>query len=116
MKTINVDQLEPGMILAQSIHNEGNALELLSRDTILTNRHIDLLKNTSIIEVMIKDEDDEKSVDLDSIHQEIQKEIDTEIDHVLKSVVNQNMKINVLTGENALPIDERHKEVINETK
>jgi len=115
MKTVNIDQLEPGMILAQSIYNEENALELLSRNTVITNRHIDLLMNTSITEVKIKDAADDESLDLDSIHQEIQKEIDTEIEHVLKSVVNQNMQINVLTGENALPIDERHKEVINET-
>ena len=116
MKTVNIDQLEPGMILAESIYNEENALELLARDTVITKRHIDLLTKTSIIEVKIKEAADEVSDDLESIHQAIQEEIDTEIEHVLKSVMNQNMKINVLTGENALPIDERHKKIINETK
>lgn len=115
MKIVDIDQLEPGMILEQAIYNEENGQELLSENTVLTERHIELLESSHIVEVHIKDDEDDIS-DIESIHRAVEAEIETEIEEVLTSVVNQNMEIQVLTGENALPIDVRHEETIAETK
>ena len=113
MKTVNINELIPGMILKEAIFNEVNSIELLSSNTILTVRHIDLLKNAGIEEVSICTENN-----LEEKFEEIRKEIEESINvkEVLTNVVNQNMKINILTGEGNKPIDEKHENVINETK
>ncbi len=113
MKTVNVNELIPGMILEEAIFNEVNSIELLSNNTILTVRHIDLLKNAGVEYVKISAKNNQEDEFL-----EIRKEIEESINvrEVLTNVVNQNMKINILTGEGNKPIDEKHSEAINETK
>ncbi|MDM8533147.1 HD-GYP domain-containing protein [Clostridiaceae bacterium HSG29] len=113
MKTVNINELIPGMILKDAIFNELNSIELLSSNTILTVRHIDLLKNAGISEVSICTENNQKD-NFEEIRKEIEESIN--VKEVLTNIVNQNMKINILTGEGNKPIDEKHEKVINETK
>jgi putative nucleotidyltransferase with HDIG domain len=120
MKTVKTSELKPGMILKEAIYNEESAIELLSRNTIITQRHIYLLENANIENVIIKsededeDKDDEEEFDLEEIRKIVEGDIDVE--EILVNVVNQNMKINILTGEGNKPIDKKHEETIHETR
>lgn len=57
MKVVEVDKLKPGMIVAQSVINSEFVVILLS-NTVLTNKHILILKNLQVPAVKIKDEFD----------------------------------------------------------
>ena len=116
MKSVKISELKPGMILKEAIYNEENSIELLSKDTIITQRQIYLLENANIESVVVKTENTEEGIDLEELRKSIEDDIDTEIEDVLVSIVNQNMKINILTGEGNRPIDEKHEVVIEETR
>lgn len=113
MKYIDMDKLEPGMILADSIYNEQGTIELLSKGIVLTQRQIDLLKNAGVLDVKVETEE----ADLVQGTQKEDKDIiDLDVEEVITNIVNQNMKINVLTGEGNRPIDEKHIETISDTR
>jgi putative nucleotidyltransferase with HDIG domain len=116
MKSIKISELKPGMILKEAIYNEENSIELLSKDTIITQRQIYLLENANIESIVIKTESKEEGIDLEELRKSIEDDIDTEIEDVLVSIANQNMKINILTGEGNRPIDEKHEVTIEETR
>lgn len=115
IKMIDIIDLEPGMKLGEAIYNEENSIELLAKGTILTERHIQLLDNANIFEIEIEFSEDE-NFDLEKAKKEIEEIIEEDVEEVLVNVVNQNMKINILTGEGNIPIDERHEETIDDTK
>lgn len=118
MKTVKVNELKPGMILREAIYNEENSIELLAKDTILTQRQIYLLENANVESIVVKTENTEEGIDLEEIRKSIEDDIDIdiEIEDVLVSIVNQNMKINILTGDGNRPIDEKHEATIEETR
>lgn len=57
MKAVEVEKLKPGMIVAQSVINSEFVVLLLA-NTVLTNKHILILKSLQIPNVKIKDEFD----------------------------------------------------------
>ncbi len=125
MGKINYEELKEGMKLGSAIYDERSGAELLSAGTVLTLRHIRLLRNIGIVDIEIEDEtDEEENIPVDQYKSEIKKmleEAGEEEEELIfeppaRSVVNRNMEVNVLTGENALPIDVKHKETIQERK
>lgn len=57
MIAVEVEKLKPGMILAQTVTNAEFVVIMLA-NTVLTNKHILILKNVNVSEVQIKDEFD----------------------------------------------------------
>lgn len=111
LKYFKVEDLKQGMILAESIYNEEGTIELLSKGVPLTLRQIGLLENLGLLEIQIATTEEkqlEKTV--------IESVLDTDVEEVITSVVNQNMRINILTGEGNKPIDERHEAAIESTR
>ena len=136
MRKVDVNQLEEGMILGAPIVDTEGVVELLSRGTKLTKRHITLINQMGPIDVFILDYEDEeleevdmnvedlakkaeadgKSFDLDKLMKDLD-EIDKQVyEPAERSVVNANMEVNILTGEFDLPIDVRHEKVIEDNK
>lgn len=140
MRIRNVDELNPGMILGEPVLNNDGTIDLLAKGTELTTRHIALLKRLGIDQVHIADLEDlsalteepdiqeqiqtfEKrirkeggSVDLSAFKEDIKRIEDQDFDYVVRSAVNQNLKISVLTGEGNIPLDQKHKVTLAETK
>ena len=52
MVRLKIDELKPGMILAEPVHNQSGAL-LLEKDTSLTKRRIWMLKTWGIVNVSV---------------------------------------------------------------
>jgi HD-GYP domain-containing protein (c-di-GMP phosphodiesterase class II) len=136
VKKVAASKLEAGMILGAPIVSHESMIELLSRGTTLSKRHIALIKQMGIDDVMIVDDvieleqpvemdldrladsakEEGKPFDYDKLKEELEA-IDKHIyEPVTRSKVNERMKVHVLTGEGNIPIDERHHEVIMETK
>lgn len=140
MQMRNVDELNPGMILGEPVLNSDGTIDLLARGTELTTRHIALLKRLGIDEVKIADPADfpilmeepdiqdqirsfEKRIqseggtlDLSAFKEDIERIEAEDFEYVVRSSVNQNLKISVLTGEGNIPIDQKHKVTLEETK
>jgi len=140
VKKISVLELQPGMILAEAVLNVGGTVELLAKGSTINKRHVFMLENLGIYEVLILEEQDlvepeleltvedhaelltrvaqEKGVTFDA--DAYRKTIEELESHVFPKVevspYNQNMEVHVLTGENNLPLDVRHKVVIEETR
>ena len=137
---MTIDELQVGMVLASPIYLAGGDVELLSADVEITARHIQLIQRLGIESVDIKsveDEETSKSLNLEEevayIKQEARaqnrtfdsekyllelEEIqlkDEDIQPVLTNIANANMVINVLTGEGNIPIDEKHKDLVEHT-
>jgi len=137
---LTIDELQVGMVLASPIYLAGGDVELLSADVEITARHIQLIQRLGIESVDIKsveDEETSKSLNLEEevayIKQEARaqnrtfdsekyllelEEIqlkDEDIQPVLTNIANANMVINVLTGEGNIPIDEKHKDLVEHT-
>lgn len=136
MKKIKIDQLQEGMILGAPIVDATGIIELLSRGTHLTQRHIHLIGRLDVEDILILDhidEDVEESIfdvirikknaeangdsfDYDKLVHDL-NEIETHVyEPAQRSVVNKNMEINILTGEGNIPIDVRHEKAIKDTK
>lgn len=143
MKLLNIDKVQPGMLLADSVYNLDGSVELLTVGTVLTERHIKLIHQLGVRSLHIYEESEyleapmsERQGTLPETHAETiekaatksgavfdvnqyMKEIEQldEEDHssIIRNVVNQNMKISVLTGSGNIPIDEKHKQMIEET-
>ncbi len=140
MQMRNVDELNPGMILGEPVLNNDGTIDLLARGTELTTRHIALLKRLSIERVKIAEAIDLPGLSetpdiheqIDTFEKRIQSEggtidlsvfkedlrrIETEdFDYIVRSSVNENLKISVLTGEGNIPLDRKHKVTLEETK
>lgn len=141
MKYIEISKLKPGMKLARTILNEDGTLELLSKGNELTERHIELLNNLGVLAVMVESEEVEAaeapipstpSLNADTVEKAAQasgsdfdvkgfkrelEEMDKHIKEVvMTSIVNKNMVVHVLTGEGNIPFDQKHEEMIKETK
>ncbi len=136
MRKVDVNQLEEGMILGAPIVDTEGVVELLSRGTKLTKRHITLINQMGPIDVFILDYADEeleevdmnvedlakkaeadgKAFDLDKLMKDLD-EIDKQVyEPAERSIVNANMEVNILTGEFDLPIDVRHEKIIEDNK
>lgn len=140
MQIRNVDELNPGMILGEPVLNNDGTIELLARGTELTLRHIALLKRLAIGQIKIADPADLQglaeapdiheqiksfenrvrseggTIDLSIFKEDIRRMEDEDFEYVVRSSVNQNLKISVLTGEGNIPIDQKHKVTLDETK
>lgn len=141
MKFYEIGKVVTGMVLAEAIFNQDGSIELLSKGSILTDRHIKLLKRLGILSVKIDDENVQipktlplsASVQADTAEKsafDAGAEFDTlafkrELEALDKekydipenaNIVNRNMIVSVLTGEGNIPIDKKHEETILETK
>jgi len=136
VKKVAASKLEEGMILGAPIVNNESMIELLSRGTTLSKRHITLITQMGIDDVFIVDDvvelEEPVEMNLDQLatladaegkpfdYNKLKEELEAIDQHVYEPVtrskVNERMKVHVLTGEGNIPIDERHREVIMETK
>jgi len=140
LKYVEISKLTAGMVIAESVMNQDGTIELLSKNSVLTERHINLLKKLGILSVKIDDgiSREEKmppspSIQADTVEKaaiEANEKFDVEkfkdeleeLDRIRykdidrPNAVNRRMKVSVLTGEGNVPIDERHKELVEDTK
>ncbi len=136
MKRLSTDQLKTGMILGESIIDASGVVELLSKGTALTERHIELLENMSYDNILIMEDSDgplaNVGLDVHALNekasetgndfdlQKLLKELEEVDNHVYepteRSVVNRNMEVHVLTGEGNIPIDVRHEKALESTR
>jgi len=124
------------MILGESIIDSSGVVELLSKGTRLTQRHIELISNLGFTEVKVLEHENEAienvALDVHAFKENASKngdafdlmkllnDLDEINGHVYepteRSVVNRNMEIHVLTGEGNIPIDVKHQKMIDDTK
>ncbi len=136
VKKVEYSQLTEGMILGAPIVDAEGIVELLSRGTKLTQRHIALIAKMKLLEIYILEYEGEpyeestlnlqkiiKTADVKDGDFDLKKllnDLDEINNHIYepapRSVVNRNMEINVLTGEGNLPIDVKHEKAIEDTK
>lgn len=136
MKKVEVSMLQEGMILGAPVVDSTGIIELLSRGTVLTKRHIELISRLDIPTLDILESADEADepvdLDLNKIKLEAEKngvsfdadklssvleEIENQVyPPAPRNIVNRNMEVNVLTGEGNVPIDVRHEKAISESK
>ena len=141
MKVIKVSEIEIGMILASPIFLGSSDVELLSKGVEITERHVQLMNRLGIDEITIANDTDTiengETSNVDQV-KAIQSEADhlgerfdaeaflnelnqielkdDDIEPVLTNVANANMVIHVLTGEGNVPIDEKHKDLVEHTQ
>ncbi len=141
MKMYDTEKVLTGMVLAEAIFNQDGSIELLSKGSTLTDRHIKLLKRLGITSISIDDEKEDTlklspisaSVQADTVQKsayeagedfdalEFKRELEA-LDREKydipenSNLVNKNMIISVLTGEGNIPIDKKHEESLLETK
>lgn len=141
MKFYEIGKVVTGMVLAEAIFNQDGSIELLSKGSVLTDRHIKLLKRLGILSVKIDDENTKApdmlplsaSVQADTVEKsafEASAQFDTlafkiELEALDRekydipenaNLVNKNMIVSVLTGDGDIPIDKKHEESVRETK
>lgn len=136
VRRLDFAQLEEGMILGAPIVDAEGVVELLSRGTRLTQRHIALIQKMSLQDISILEYEgepyEESSMDLNKLQrtaehhettfdmEKLLNDLDEISNHIYepapRSVVNRNMEINILTGEGNLPIDVKHEKAIEDTK
>lgn len=141
MKVIKISEIEVGMILASPIFLGSSDVELLSKGVEITERHIQLMNRLGIDEITIANAT-EKIEEIETSNVDQVKAIQNEADHlgetfdaeaflnelnqielkdgdiepVLTNVANANMVIHVLTGEGNIPIDKKHKDLVEHTQ
>lgn len=141
MRLLNIQDVSSGMVLAESIFSLDGSVELLTVGSVLSDRQISLIDRLGISSIRVYDPEDlvekqqtedhsdrhvetlekeAKSVgatfDASSFREELEAIKQHNLEPVIKSIVNQNMEIHVLTGEGNIPIDEKHKEMVAATK
>lgn len=136
VRRLDFTQLEEGMILGAPIVDAEGVVELLSRGTRLTQRHIALIQKMSLQDISILEYEgepyEESTMDLNKLQktaehhestfdlEKLINDLDEISNHIYepapRSVVNRNMEINILTGEGNVPIDVKHEKVIEDTK
>lgn len=129
------------MVLAESIFSLDGSVELLTVGSVLSDRQISLIDRLGIQSIRVYDPEDliEKhqtedhsdrhvdtlereaqsvgaAFDASSFREELEAIRQHNLEPVIKSIVNQNMEIHVLTGEGNIPIDEKHKEMVETTR
>ncbi len=141
MKVLKLNEVKDGMVLATSIILGEGDVELLSKGVTISQRHIKLMNRLGITEVNIADDKDKIETkplsndeqvkilkkkaasagrDFDEI--KYKQELDDielteeDLEPVLTNVTNANMVISVLTGEGNVPIDEKHKDLVEHTE
>lgn len=140
MLTVKTENVKAGMILGQPVLNDDGTIELLSKGSQLSKRHISLLKRLGVESVIIAEKSEElvdetpkdlkdqvdyvrkqieesgEDFDVEAFHDDMQKVEEEDFDYIVRSQFNQNMKISLLTGDGNVPIDQKHKVSIEETK
>lgn len=141
MKIVKVDELKDGMILATPIYLGDGDVELLGKGVVITERQVKLMSKLGVTEVTVADVDEtleevklsnEEQVEIikksaEDAGQEFDEKKyleelnatelnDVDIEPVITNIVNANMVINVLTGEGNIPIDEKHKDLVEHTQ
>lgn len=141
MRSLKLDEVKEGMILASPIMMGETDIELLSKGIEITARHIELMERLEIREVSIVDSEDDivdvvlsdddqievikksaesagEDFDEEKYREELEKILISkdEFEPSLRNITNKNMVINVLTGEGNIPIDEKHKDLIEHTE
>ncbi len=136
MKRVDYNQLTEGMILGAPIVDAEGIVELLSRGTHLTQRHIALLEKMKITDIYILEYEGEPystpeldlekiiskakitdvNFDLEKLKQDLAEIDDHVYEPTIRSVVNRNMEIHILTGEGNVPIDVKHEKTIEDTR
>ena len=138
--TVKTENVKAGMILGQPVLNDDGTIELLSKGSQLSKRHISLLKRLGIDAVIIVEEGEDlkddkpatveqqvefvkevikesgQEFDVNAFHEDMKKVEEEDFDYIVRSQFNENMKISVLTGEGNIPIDQKHRVSIEETK
>lgn len=141
MKFYEIGKVVPGMVLAESIFNQDGTIELLSEGSVLTDRHVKLLKRLGILSVKIDDsapkvetiKPSSPTIQADTVEKSA-KEAGQEFDYLTfkkelealdrekydipenSNIVNKNMVFEVITGEGDVPIDIKHEEAVKDTK
>lgn len=140
MRRYEVSDLKIGMVLAAPVFLGNSDVELLNEDIKLTERHLKLLNRLGIHDVLIKDNTIDVPLEMTN-EQQVKKMKETadelgesfdaaaflkelnesdlvaeDIEPVLTNVANANMVIHVLTGEGNVPIDEKHKDLVEHTQ
>lgn len=141
MKLLSIHEVKSGMILAESIYSLDGSVELLTVGSEMSERQIGLIERLGIYSVHVYEDSDleamaqrpdspsfhvqtlekhaqDSGIDFDSSAFKADLEaIEREnIEPVIRSIVNQNMEIHILTGAGNVPIDESHQEMIQETR
>lgn len=140
MKTVKINEVEIGMVLAASIYLGGGDVELLSKGVEITERHLKLITRLGIEEIKVEDGVEDSVPEItNEVQVQVIKEaavtagedFDAEaylrelrnseigpddIEPVLTNIANANMVIHVLTGEGNVPIDEKHKDLVEHTQ
>ncbi len=141
MKVINLNEVQVGMVLASSIFLGSSDVELLSKGVEISERHMQLMARLGIDEITIvgdaetldesqttnaeqvqvmQDEANKQGENFDAesfLNELNQIELkEDDIEPVLTNVANANMVIHVLTGEGNIPIDEKHKDLVEHTE
>jgi len=138
--TVKTENVKAGMVLGHPVLNDDGTIELLSKGSQLSKRHISLLTRLGIESVMVIEDSEELKVeetnkvedyvtyvreqieetkeafDLDAFHADMKRVEEEDFDYIVRSKFNKNMKISVLTGEGNIPIDQRHRVSIDDTK
>jgi hypothetical protein len=87
MAILNVTQLKPGMILAESVYNQQELL-LLEKDTSLTKKRIWMLKTWGIDRVHIKGKRKAGQTDIIETERETKKAIENELKAKFADVID----------------------------
>lgn len=141
MRLLSIQDVSSGMVLAESIFSLDGSVELLTVGSVLSDRQISLIDRLGIQSIRVYDPEDliEKqqtedhsdrhvetlereaqsvgaAFDASSFREELEAIRQHNLEPVIKSIVNQNMEIHVLTGEGNIPIDEKHKEMVEATR
>lgn len=127
--------------MAESIFSVDGSVELLAVGNELSERQIGLIERLGIYAVSIFEESDLEAMtpkdespdfhvntlqkhaeangleyDASAFKADLEAIEKVNYEPVIKSIVNQNMEIHILTGAGNVPIDESHKAMIEETK
>jgi HD-GYP domain-containing protein (c-di-GMP phosphodiesterase class II) len=141
VKLLNIQDVKAGMVLAESIFSVDGSVELLTLGSELSERQIGLIERLGIYSVSVYEESDleamvkqdespsfhadvvekhaiEKGISFDAtaFREELEAIERENFEPVIRSIVNQNMEIHILTGAGNVPIDESHKGLIEETQ
>lgn len=133
MKKVDYNQLIEGMVLGAPIVDAEGVVELLSTGTRLNERHIELIKNMNVSEILILDGETEsiesqalnlkklikqsgEALDVPKVMKDLEDISGLIYPPAPRSAVNRNMEVNVLTGEGNIPIDIKHEVAIEEMK
>lgn len=141
MKLLNIRDVKAGMVLAEAIFSVDGSVELLAVGNELSERQIGLIERLGIYTVSIFEPDEIEALtpkeataethantvekhaaaegiayDAASFKADLEAIEKENFEPVIRSIVNQNMEIHILTGAGNVPIDESHKAMIEETQ